>query len=118
MVMRKTGLMVKLVLGALALSIIPLLIVALLIPPRVEKAFLETGRGQLQQMAQSIANSVDLLLNRHVEIARGLAKTGEFAATIGARNTRQLAPEALAAGRRHRFSPVRRSQRYQSDSSA
>jgi methyl-accepting chemotaxis protein len=98
--MRKLGLMVKLVSGALALSITPLLIVALLIPLRVEKAFLETGRHQLQQMAQSIANSVDLLLSRHVEMVRGLAKTEQFASTIAARNTKQLAPEALAATNR------------------
>lgn len=95
--MRKLGLRAKLVAGALALSIIPLLIVALVIPPRVETAFLHSGRQQLQQMAQSVANSVELLLSRHVEMGRGLAQTEQFAATVGARNAKQLAPEALAA---------------------
>ena len=49
--MRKLGLRVKLVTGALTLSIIPLLIVALVIPPRLESAILRSGTAQLQQMA-------------------------------------------------------------------
>ncbi len=98
--MRKLGLRVKLVAGALALSILPLLIVALLIPPRVETAFLRSGEAQLQQMAQSIANSVEMLLSRHVEMVQGVARAEQFAATITARNAKQLAPEALAAANR------------------
>ncbi len=98
--MRKLGLRVKLVSGALALSIIPLLIVAVLVPPRVETAFLRSGEAQLRQMAQSIANSVDLLLTRHVELGWGLARTELFASVVEARNTKQIAPEALAAANR------------------
>ena len=98
--MGRLGLRVKLVTGALALSIIPLLIVALLVPPRVETAFLHSGEAQLQQMAQSIANSVELLLARHVEMGRGLAQTEQFATVVEARNAKQLAPEALAAANR------------------
>ena len=95
--MRKLGLRVKLVTGALALSIVPMLLVALVIPPRLESAILRSGKAQLQQMAQSIANSVDLLLTRHVELGRGLARTELFAAVVEARNAKQLTPEALAA---------------------
>ena len=98
--MRKLGLKVKLVAGALALSIIPLLIVALLIPARVETAFLRTGEAQLQQMAQSIANSVELLLSRHVELARGLSATEQLNAVVGARNAGQLASDSLDAANR------------------
>jgi len=98
--MRKLGLRVKLVSGALALSIIPLLIVALVIPPRVGRSFLRSGEAQLRQMAQSIANSVDLLLTRHVELGWGLARTELFASVVEARNTKQIAPEALAAANR------------------
>jgi methyl-accepting chemotaxis protein len=91
---------VKLVTGALALSIIPLVIVALVIPPRLESAILRSGKAQLQQMAQSIANSVELLLARHVEMGRGLAQTEHFVAVVEARNAKQLAPEALAVANR------------------
>ncbi len=98
--MGRLGLRAKLVAGALALSIIPLLIVALLIPLRVESAFLRSGEAQLQQMAQSIANSVEMLLSRHVEMVQGVAQSEQFTATIAARNAKQLAPEALAATNR------------------
>ncbi|HLP00779.1 MAG TPA: methyl-accepting chemotaxis protein [Opitutaceae bacterium] len=98
--MRKLGLRAKMIFGALALGILPLLVVSLVVPARVADAFAKAGRQHLAQVAQDISSSVEHLLTRHVELVRGFASTEVFAKALAERNAQRLSPETLAATNR------------------
>ncbi|MFT3828547.1 MAG: methyl-accepting chemotaxis protein [Opitutaceae bacterium] len=88
------------ILGALALGILPLLVVSLIVPARVAEEFAHTGRQQLSQVAHDISASVEHLLTRHVELARGFAATEVFTKALAERNAQALSAETLAATNR------------------
>ncbi|HLP06627.1 MAG TPA: methyl-accepting chemotaxis protein [Opitutaceae bacterium] len=98
--MRKLGLRAKMILGALALGILPLLVVSLIVPARVADSFAQTGRQHLAQVAQDISSSVEQLLTRHVELVRGFAATEILATALAERNAQRLSPETLATTNR------------------
>ena len=87
----------KLLVGALALAVLPLLIVMFVVPAQVMRAFGNSGRLHLTQAAHDIAVAVDQLLTRHVEIAQGAAATDLVRETLAARNAGEPAAETIAA---------------------
>jgi hypothetical protein len=89
-----------LVLGALAIGILPLLVVVLVVPTRVAKAFEDSGRRHLAQAAQDISTTVEQLLTRHREIVQSLATSELLGAAVAARNTDSLKPDDLAVTNR------------------
>ncbi len=98
--MNKMGLRLKLLLGALALAVLPLAILMVVVPAQVVKAFGHTGRLHLMQAAQDISVSLDQLMSRHVEIVQGLASAESFATTLAERNSGTVSAETVNATNR------------------
>ena len=94
------SLRVKLLVGALALAILPLLIVGLVVPARVGAAFTAAGRDNLALVAQDTATMANHILGQQIETLRALAANDVIAATVRARNGASLLPENLAATNR------------------
>ncbi|HEY9248039.1 MAG TPA: methyl-accepting chemotaxis protein, partial [Rariglobus sp.] len=95
--MNAPSLRTKLILGAFSLVSIPLLIAALFLPPRIEKALIEAGKTRLVQTAQNLATLAQQAFTRHVESLRALAGSESVGEAVRLRNADQLDAAGLAA---------------------
>jgi len=95
--MHSLSLRAKLILSAFLLASIPLVIAALILPPRVETALVSTGESRLVQTAANLATLTQQAFTRHVETLRALASNPTFAKQLLAHNAGTLSADELAA---------------------
>jgi hypothetical protein len=94
--MHSFGLRARLLIGALLLTAVPLLIAALVLPPRIETVLVSNGHTLLRQTASDLAVLADHVITQHREVVRGVASIASVADAIHARNAGQLDAAGLA----------------------